>query len=406
MLLTTKNSPTGPKSMRSGPQNGNRRMIGQISKAMDRSSDAALHRVRPQQGTERINKHNRVPPKGPRIEQNRAPRMQPNVRPMSGPAGSIKNPTDASPLAQMSPEQQMQLLHMAQQQAQMMSQLFLPSQQQMFMPGSPAFLNGAPPNQLPGRSLFERVEPHRQNGQYNNRNGSGFQSSKRPSGMTSDGSSGAVNGDISSSMEVESSQNHPKEPSPDTICRFNLKCTKQDCPFAHSSPEAPPGTTIDVSDRCPFGAACKNRKCVGRHPSPAQKLGYQTQQECKFFPNCTNPSCPFRHPSTTMPMCKYGADCKLEGCKFIHNKTMCKFNPCTNPNCVYKHAEGQSRGKFHDKVWVAEGGEQGHVSDRKFVDDEMVDEELVVPDVKLEEIKAENRDQGSQSSSLAAEVVT
>lgn len=224
--------------------------------------------------------------------------------------------------------------------------------------------------------------------------------------MTSDGSSGAVNGDISSSMEVESSQNHPKEPSPDTICRFNLKCTKQDCPFAHSSPEAPPGTTIDVSDRCPFGAACKNRKCVGRHPSPAQKLGYQTQQECKFFPNCTNPSCPFRHPSTTMPMCKYGADCKLEGCKFIHNKTMCKFNPCTNPNCVYKHAEGQSRGKFHDKVWVAEGGEQGHVSDRKFVDDEMVDEELVVPDVKLEEIKAENRDQGSQSSSLAAEVVT
>lgn len=404
--LISVNSPTGPKSMRTGTQNGNRRMIGQISKAMDRSSDAALHRVRPQQGTERINTHSRAPPKGPRIEQNRAPRMQPNVRPMGAPLGGMKNTSAAGPLAQMSPEQQMQLLHMAQQQAQMMSQLFSPNQQQNFMPGGPAFLNGAPPNHNVGRSLFDRVEPQRQNGQYNNRNGGGAQPHKKAPSMNFDGSSGTLDGDISSSMEVESSQNQPKDLSPDTICKFNLKCTKQDCPFAHSSPEAPPGTTIDVSDKCPFGAACKNRKCVGRHPSPAQKLGYQTQQECKFFPNCTNPNCPFRHPTTTMPMCKYGADCKMEGCKFTHNKTMCKFNPCINPNCIYKHAEGQSRGKFRDKVWVADGGEQGHVSERKFVDDEMVDEELVVPDAKSEEIKTEERDHGSQSSSLAAEVVT
>lgn len=392
--------------MRTGSQNGNRRIIGQISKAMDRSSDVALHRVRPQQGTERINMHNRVPPKGPRIEQNRASRTQLNGRAVGGPAGNMKSAGAAGPLAQMSPEQQMQLLHMAQQQAQMISQLFMPNQQQMFMSGSPAYLNGGPTNQQPGRSLFERVGPQRQNGQYNKRNNGEALSLQGPSERASDNPSRALDEEISSSMEVESSQNHSKEPSPNTLCRFNLKCTKQDCPFAHSSPEAPPGTIIDVSDRCPFGAACKNRKCVGRHPSPAQKLGHQTQQDCKFFPNCTNPNCPFRHPTTTMPMCKYGADCNMEGCKFTHNKTMCKFNPCTNPTCIYKHAEGQSRGKFRDKVWVADGGEQGHVSERKYVDDEMVDEELVVPDVKLEDIKAENRDQGSQSSSLAAEVVT
>ena len=64
--LTEDNSPTGPKSMRNPSRNGNKRMIGQISKAMDRSSDAVLHRVRPQQGTERINMHSRQPPTGPR----------------------------------------------------------------------------------------------------------------------------------------------------------------------------------------------------------------------------------------------------------------------------------------------------------------------------------------------------
>lgn len=392
--------------MRTGSQNGNRRMIGQISRAMDRSSDAVLHRVRPQQGTERVNMHNRAPPKGPRNDQNRTPRTQPNGRQTGGPIGGMRTGSAPGALAQMSPEQQMQLLQMAQQQAQLMSQLFSPNQQQNFMLGGPAFQNGVSPNPLPGRSLFERVEPPRQNGQNNNRNTSGFQSHKNAFERASDGSSSTLNGDISSSMEVESSQKHNPESSPDTVCKFNQKCTKQDCPYAHSAPEAPPGTTIDVSDNCPFGAACKNRKCVGRHPSPAAKLGFQTQQDCKFFPNCTNAKCPFRHPATTMPMCRNGADCKIEGCKFTHNKIMCKFNPCINPSCIYKHAEGQSRGKFRDKVWVADGGEERHVSERKFVDDEMVDEELVVPDVKLEDIKAEDRDQGSQSSSLAAEVVT
>lgn len=409
--LIAMNSPTGPKSMRNPPRNGNKRMMGQLSKHMDRSGDTALHRVRPQQGTERINMHNRAPPKGPRSEQNRNLRTQPNARPVNPSQGGMPNGGTAGSLMQMTPQQQMQLMAMYEEQARMMSQIFSPMQQQMLMPGmtqpqvSPTIHNGGPPApQQPGRSLFERVEarPQRHNGQHNHiRNNGEIQSTpKHENGLTADG----TNGDISSSMEVESSQNNTAELSPDTICKFNLKCTKQDCPYAHQSPESPPGTTIDVSDVCPFGAACKNRKCVGRHPSPAQKLGHQTQQDCRFFPNCTNAKCPFRHP--TMPMCRNGADCKTEGCKFTHVKTMCRFNPCLNPTCPYKHAEGQSRGKFGDKVWVAGDGDKEHVSDRKFVDDEMAEEELVVPDVKLEDIKAEDRDHGSQSSSLAADVIT
>ena len=411
--LTEANRPTGPKSMRNPSRNGNKRMIGQISKAMDRSSDAVLHRVRPQQGTERINMHSRLPPKGPRNDQIRVPRTQTNGRPMGMPNGSMPNGGAAGPLIQMTPQQQMQLMSMYEEQARMMQQLFSPQQhQQMFMPAMNPTLqtSGAPSRQQPGRSLFERVEgkPQQQNGHFTNKgpqsNGRHFHSqelSKNPDIPISNN-----HGDISSSMEVESSQDNPAESTSETICRFNLTCTKRDCPYAHQSPEAPPGTTIDVNDECPFGAACKNRKCVGRHPSPAQKISHQSEQDCRFFPHCTNPACPFRHP-TAMPPCRFGADCKKEGCKFTHVKTMCRFNPCLNPQCPFKHAEGQKRGVFGDKVWrVANDSEdKSHVSERKFVDD-MGEEELVVPDVKVDDIKAEDQTHGSQSSSLGAEVVT
>ncbi|MCJ1483063.1 hypothetical protein MMC06_003229 [Schaereria dolodes] len=394
-------SPTGPKSMRNGRRNSNKRLIGQLSKAMDRSSDAVLHRVRPQQGTERINMHNRQPPKGPRSDQNRNMRLPHTARTMAPAHGPLPNGGPAAGLMQMTPQQQMQLFAMYEQQARMMSEILSPQQQQMFMPAvaqpaiNPAFQNGVPQsNQTPGRSLFERVEsnPHRQNGNFTKRKqqSGAVIHSKDPPDMD------MANSELTSSMEVESSQTNTAEASPDTICKFNLTCTKKDCPFAHQSPAAPPGTTIDVNDHCPFGAACKNRKCVARHPSPSQKISHQSEQDCKFFPNCTNPACPFRHP--TMPMCRNGADCTRSDCKFTHVKTKCRFNPCLNATCPYKHEDGQKRGVFDDKVWVAEGSqEREHVSERKFVDDEEAEEELIVPG---------NQGLGSQPSSLAAEVIT
>ena len=398
--------------MRNGRRNSNKRLIGQISKAMDRANDAVLHRVRPQQGTERINMHNRQPPKGPRSErseQPRNPRMPPNGRPMGGMGmanGGMPNGGPAGALMQMTPQQQMQLFAMYEEQARMMTQILSPQQQQMFLPGvqqsavNPAFRNGVPlQQQQPGRSLFERVEgkPQRQNGNFNRRPPQNSAPSQfrfdHDIAMDTNSNQPSTTGDLSSSMEVENSQT---EPSSDTICKFNLTCTKKDCPFAHQSPAAPPGTTIDVHDHCPFGAACKNRKCVAGHPSPAQKITHQAEQDCKFFPNCTNPTCPFRHP--TMPICRNGADCTRPGCKFTHVKTMCKFNPCLNSTCPYKHVEGQKRGAFDDKVWVAEGSqEKEHVSERKFVDAEAAEEELIVPDDQIEE---------NHTSALAAEVVT
>lgn len=386
--------PTGPKSMRNGGRNHNARLMGQLSKAMDRSNDAVLHRVRPQQGTERINMHNRQPPKGPRMDQSRNHRPTANGRLSGIPSTGMPNGGPSTTIMNMTPQQQMQLLAMYEEQARMMSQIFSPQQQQTLMPGMPQPAINPAFRQQQGRSLFERVEanPHRQNGRFNkgpNPNGA-------PHNNRLSEPQNPPNGEISSSMEVESSQTNSTENPAETTCRFNLSCTKKDCPYAHQSPAAPPGTAIDMEDNCPFGAACKNRKCVGRHPSPAQKVTHQSEQDCKFFPNCTNPSCPFRHP--TMPMCRNGADCTREGCKFTHVNIMCKYNPCLNPGCPYKHAEGQKRGVFDDKVWTADGGQKKeHVSDRKFVDNEMDGEELILPG---------NHPHGSQSSDHGTEIAT
>jgi len=100
-----------------------------------------------------------------------------------------------------------------------------------------------------------------------------------------------------------SARREPPNPD-DVVCKFNSRCTNKECKFAHQSPAAPFGTTVDVKDVCTFGAACKNRKCTGRHPSPATRMAHLSDMDCKFFPNCTNPRCTFRHPD--MPPCRNG----------------------------------------------------------------------------------------------------
>ncbi|MCJ1310108.1 hypothetical protein MMC25_003769 [Agyrium rufum] len=414
--------PTGPKSMRTGSSGPGRvpakRMMGQISKAMDRTNDAVLHRVRPQQGTERINK---APPKGPRNDMNRNQRTPVNGRPVRPlPTGMPPHGPGAASNLQMSPQQQMQLFQMYEQQAKMMSEIFGMPPQPMMIPGmnapiiNPNFQPGVAPQA--GKSLFDRVEPNpqqRNNRNFNNNNNTNRNAPRENHFSKPAGDTDMADSDPTLSMDVETSQ--PKQDlDPNTVCRFNLKCTKSDCIFAHQSPASPAGTTIDVNDTCPFGAACKNRKCTARHPSPAQKTAHATEQDCKFFPNCTNPACPFRHP--TMPMCRNGADCKREGCKFTHVRIPCKYNPCLNPVCPYKHEEGQKRGKFEDKTWTAEGGGAGgsqsggggrgdreHLSERRFVvGDDGGDEELIVPGQQSSDAGMG----GSSQPNLATEMVT
>ena len=339
--------------MRGGRGGRGGRLAGQLNRAMDRSD--VLHRVRPQ-GGERINTNSRLPPKGPRSgSQNRLFNNGVPTGPKAGPAN--RGPAGTTP-GQFSQHQQAQLFNM-------LSQLMGGQMNGMATMNAPAINSNFRGNQGNGRPLADRINGRQQNG-----NTHGKQNGHRHPNQNTDG-------DVS----MDGVENTSKELGPDTICKFNLKCTKTDCIFAHQSSAAPPGTNIDVTDTCTFGVACQNKKCVGRHPSPAQKKVHQAEQECKFFPNCTNPHCPFKHPN--MPLCRNGADCKLEGCKFTHLQTPCRFNPCKNPTCPYKHEEGQQQVQmrtFADMTWTPDKAKE-HVSERKFVSEDG-QEELIVSSVQ------------------------
>ncbi|KAI1082961.1 hypothetical protein F5B20DRAFT_530994 [Whalleya microplaca] len=369
------NAPTGPKSMRNGNMRGGRekRLFGQMTKAMDRTHDSALHRVRAT-GNERINAHNRAPPTGPRggparpnnrTTNNRAAGIAAGLNQMAGGMPGLPGAPGMNGMNDMSWMMpggggggggQEQIFNLLQQQNQMMAQL----QQQL------AQQNQANGGRGHGRSLFDRVQNPR-----GGRRGGHHMNGPRSHHAESNGAKETS----TEGEDVDMTGSRREPPNPETtICKFNLTCTNRDCKFAHQSPAAPPNTAVDINDVCTYGAACKNRKCVGRHPSPATKRAHQNEQECKFYPNCTNPSCPFKHPD--MPVCRNGGDCAVEGCKFTHLQTMCRFSPCTNRFCPYKHEEGQ-RGIFQDKVWTADGTKD-HVSERKFVDQSSL-EELIVP---------------------------
>lgn len=346
--MLTMSSPTGPKSMRNGngkQQTGrDRRMLGQMNKALDRTNDAALHRVRGGGGVGKNS--NREPPKGPR---NMANRMQ-NMSQMN-------SPMTQNAIMGANPQQQMQLFKMLEEQSRMMAQILGPGQQFPNAPAiNPAFFNGQQQQQgHQGKSLFDRVEKPRKN--------SNFKNNQRPN----------AGGDAMDTDNAENADSEQKEPS--TIpCRFQLSCTNPSCHFGHQSPAAPPGIALDLTDKCPYGAACTNKKCVASHPSPAQKRAHlSTQVDCKFYPNCTNPNCPFKHPTT--PPCRNGADCpeRDSGCQFSHSDIMCRYTPCLNPNCPYRHTDGQKQ----SAKWTNPNAK--HVSDRTFVTDADGDEELIIP---------------------------
>ncbi|KAL5332363.1 hypothetical protein BJX70DRAFT_384356 [Aspergillus crustosus] len=348
--------PTGPKSMRNN-RGGRGRMLSQINRSLERG-DNGLHRIRDQTGSGRINSHGRAGSRGGRFNQNGSGRTFGGRQPggagfgnnqMGGAAGNVMN---------MNPNDQMHLMTLLEEQARMMAQ---------FMPGfvSPA-INPAFQQNGSQRSLSDRVERPR-----GPRQQVGFGNRKQQA----DSGNGDI--DMDTGLDQKTQNGAQDESNSDSVCNFNIRCTRRDCPFAHQSPAAPEGAPIDVSDPCSYGAACKNRKCTARHPSPAVKSAHQAEELCRFFPHCTNPHCHFKHPS--MPLCRNGADCTTEGCKFTHLQIACKFNPCLNPNCTYKHADGQ-RGNFADKVWTADSAQgKAPLSERKFTNDDEAPEELIKP---------------------------
>jgi hypothetical protein len=244
---------------------------------------------------------------------------------------------------------------------------------QNFAPQGPGFgnrpFNQNKNHQSGGKSLFERV-----GGNSRGRGRNQHHNNRQNAAVSDD----TAMGDDAASQHSE----QPTAPPAKTMCKYNLFCTKVDCPFAHQSPAAPQGTLLDMDSECTFGAACKNHKCVARHPSPAKKLEHQQMQDCKFGPFCTNPACAFRHVQTQP--CRNGGDCTTPNCTFFHTTTECKFTPCTNTRCHFKHKDGQKAGPGGANVWKA--GEEGqHISERRFVNDEAA-EEIIIPGAAAHEV--------------------
>ncbi|KAF3762360.1 hypothetical protein M406DRAFT_294036 [Cryphonectria parasitica EP155] len=376
------NAPTGPKAMRNGTDTRGRgkRIMGQINRAMDRTHESVLHRVRGASGTERINTHSRTPPTGPRMGAGRQPRgansrtasiqhglANMNNMPSPGMNGAGMGTMQAWGGMMPGHQQAPDVMSVLQQQQHLLNQMQQQMQQQlMAQSGQPngGFNNGRGGR---GRSLMERTQ---RGGNSRGRGGHHQNGNHAQSAEQKDAAAGPQGEDAEMGGTTAREPANPE----DSICRFNLRCTNKDCKFAHQSPAAPPGATVDVKDVCSFGAACKNFKCVARHPSPAARTAHQSEQDCKFWPNCQNARCPFKHPSK--PPCRNGGDCKTPGCEFYHTTVMCKYKPCTNRYCTFKHEEGQ-RGAFPDKVWTAEGGAGQHVSERKFADGNVVEEEVI-----------------------------
>jgi hypothetical protein len=377
-ILTDQYRPTGPKSMRNG-KTRDKRMLGQLNKNLDRTGDAALHRIRGGAGVGRINSHSREPPKGPRQQQiQRGLAAAANGgRPMQAIPGlgmpsmgmqngvNFQQPQQQQGMITLQTQQFQHMLSMMEEQANMMAQLA--QHQQGFQgPGQFQHQNGRP--------LSDRVE----------RRGRQHNQDRRPHHSQQ----GQTQQDVSMGGEDQKStgeggEEQAQKPAEETMCKWNTRCSKADCPFAHQGPVSAPHIAVDTSVVCEFGVRCKNIKCVGRHPSPAKKFEEMSKADCKFGPTCQNPHCPFKHP--TAPPCRNGADCTEEGCAFWHNPVTCKYPECTFVACPYKHAEGQkkNRGPVKNKSWVANGGSgqaKEHVSERKFVDGE-VDEpmETIIP---------------------------
>lgn len=376
------------------PARGSGRMLNQMNKSMGRPDDSALHRVRGGGGVGRANSHG-GPPKGPRGQNiGRGMEAMANGRGMGNAtmnmgAGAM-NGMPAMPMAMpgmpmapmggqngmFNPQQQMALMQMYEQQAQIMQTLFAGAGA---APGG-GFVN---PNFNqnnrggPRKSLAQRIDRPQRGGMTPSTK---FTKKEGQDEAMADGQ--AENGD---GMEVETSRPDPSS----TMCKFNLRCTNPDCHFVHQSPAAPPGTPVDMNDKCEFGAACKNIKCVGKHPSPAQRQKFQSEQECAFWPNCRDPdNCPYKHP-TERP-CRNGGDCTAPNCPYYHTTIKCKFAPCLNPRCTFKHEPGQKKNQTNKWVAPKEGE---HVSDRKFVNDELP-EEAIIPG-QQNQVKEENLDEES-----------
>jgi hypothetical protein len=378
-------SPTGPKSMRNG-KTRDKRMLGQLNKSLERGGDP-LHRIRGAGGAGRINSHSRGgdPPRGPRQQQVQRGLAAANGRPMQGMPGMPVMPQmggmppngphfqqqqpQQPGMITLQPQQFQHMLAMMEEQANMMAQLTGQGLGGFQGPGQ------FQQQQHNGRPLSERVDRRGRQGQDRRQQNHGASQQSHTQQDVAMGEDGEPkNGEAGEGSEKE------QKDTAEIMCKFNQTCSRADCPYAHQGPYSTPHIAVDTSVVCSFGVRCTNKNCASRHPSPAKKVEDMKQADCRFGANCANTFCLFKHPDKKA--CRHGADCTVPECPFWHNPQMCKYTDgCTYAQCPYKHAEGQKkvRGPIKNKVWAPNGanGQQEHVSDRKFVEDENVEEQII-----------------------------
>lgn len=136
------------------------------------------------------------------------------------------------------------------------------------------------------------------------------------------------------------------------LCRYNDKCRKSDCTFAHSSPavKGNPWGLVLSEESCKYGRGCDDANCVLVHPSPTTDNSFNPSTDiiCGQFPECHYPNCRFMHPHK----CNTGVSCETKDCTYWH-PTACKFNPCLKPSCSFAHApyQMQRRNASATKTW-------------------------------------------------------
>ncbi len=217
-------------------------MLGNINRAMDRTHDN-LHRVQNHSGVSRIS---RTPPTGPRGAGGRHPRNA-NGRASNLAAGlanmaaGFGGPGAMNPVMNGMPPMngnfmmgngQTELLAMMEQQGRMIQEM----QNQLMFQHQNGGNNRGGGHNARGRSLFERTSRP----QGNRRGGAQHQFNNQSETKTeADGQS----------EDVDMGQGKAESANPEeTVCKWNLRCTNKECKFAHQSPAAPPGVTVDVKD--------------------------------------------------------------------------------------------------------------------------------------------------------------
>ncbi|GAB7365045.1 hypothetical protein MBLNU230_g5826t1 [Neophaeotheca triangularis] len=365
--LSKMRAPDGPKSMRNSGRGGieagrGKRVMNQLHKHMDRSQPAGIAANRISNG--RVDtKRGRQPPRGPashgnnlaqglsRTMQNMRGGFTPQM--MQGGGGA-----DPMQMAQFMETATAFMAQMANQQQQ--------GQQTVYNPNFRGGRGGAR-----GKNTTQRGRGGQRGGAHITKNGADamdvsmdtpFDDQKDPFDTECRFNTHCTNPSCPYAHQSPAATGKTALDLSDT-CPHKAACQNHKCSAKHPSPAQ---------------RTAHNASTPTAHTSSSAFPNPKSQTKCRFDTHCTRDGCPFAH--STIPPCKNGPDCDVRGCKFTHSEIPCRYDPCTKPGmCTFKHRPGQRKeGGSGDKVWTAEGGKNG-TSERLKGFSAAEGEELILP---------------------------